>query len=107
MEYENRQTSGDGYRISTPVFPDKSRMNDFYEYAHRIIEQNYKDARTKNRSGMYLADYRIIEKDVYTVVELRLRIRLCGVITESKNVSHIWENDVIAPKRVQKHLKMM
>lgn len=100
MEHENRTSSGAGYRINTPVFPESERMSGFYGEAHRIIEDNFARAREKSVGGMMIADYAVYEDaDGIVEVTLRMRMRICGKIAWEKSVSHRWRDGYIAPER--------
>ena len=100
-----RHTSGRGWRVTTPSFPDCAAADDFYAEAHRLIEAQFCERRGQGGRGMCVADFFAREIGGDTVVTLRLRLRENGHNVAEKTLVHRWRDGQIAPKRTYPRLR--
>lgn len=96
---EKRCSSGRGWRISTPSFPETASMDSFYADAHRLLEQRFTELHECGEQGIFAADYLIREQNGALEVTLRLRRRINGKYTDERRFSHRWRGGVIASGR--------
>ena len=94
---KERFSSGRGWRVTTPSFPECAAMDSFYAEAHRLIEADFSTLRERSMRGICAADFAVREDGGTTEVTLRLRLRRDGRWVREKTVVHRWRNGRIAP----------
>ena len=92
-----RFTQGNGWRVTTPSFPDCAVMDEFYAEAHRLTEAQFAAEREKRRRGSFAADFTAREDGGDLVIALCLRVREGGRVTARKTLVHRWRDGYIAP----------
>ena len=94
-----RTSFGNGWRVTTPSFPDCAAMDDFYAEAHRLIEAQFDAAVDRHPRCVCASDFAITQDGDGTLVTLRLRMRENGRVVAKKSVVHRWRDGYIAPPK--------
>lgn len=102
-----RYSSGRGWRVATPTFPDCAAMDSFYEEAHRLLEEHFSALREGGERSVFVADYFIAERGDICEITLRLRRRIDGRYVDERVFLHRWCDGVIAPKRSHSPLRSL